>query len=345
MTVEEARTRAIADRILTKGILGEKEEPTVGTTLVAEKQPGIFPDIDSAVIAARKSQEALASIPAEKRQEIIEAVRNAGRKNADSLSKLTVRETGLGRIEDKIKKNLLVSNFTPGTEDLKPIAFSGGHGLTITERVPYGVVGSITPVTNPSETIINNGIGNIAAANAVIFCPHPKAKQVSLHTIALINREIVESGGPENLLLAIEEPNIGAAQELMRHPGIDLLVVTGGSDVVTKAKRSGKRVIAAGPGNPPVVVDETANIEKAGKEIVGGASLDNGIVCTDEKEVFVVDSVCDQLKEEMKKNKAFELNSHQGERLRRLVLEEEKGRNIPSVVNRDLVGKDAGEYR
>lgn len=344
MKLEEGQIRSIVDRVVTRLIEEEKEEKPPEAALLAEKQMGIFQDIDSAVSAAKKSQKALMSLSLEKRKEIIESIRSAGRKNAEALSKLAVEETGLGRAEDKIKKNLLVSDLTPGIEDIKPIAFSGDHGLMLTERAPYGIIGSITPVTNPSETIINNSIGIIAGGNSAVFNPHPRAKKVSLKAIELINREIVENGGPENLLAGIEEPTIETAQALMNHPGIDLLVVTGGPDVVREAKKSGKKVIAAGPGNPPVVVDETADIEKAGKEIVDGASLDNNIVCTDEKEVFVVDSVCNELKEAMKKNGAFELNYHQGERLKRLIIEEEKGPNTPSIINRKFVGKNAEEY-
>jgi len=344
MKLDEGQIRSIVDKVVLRLVKEEKEELLPKDTRVVEKPMGIFPDINSATSAALKAQKKLASLPLEKREGIILSIRNAGRKNSEALAKLAVEETGLGRCEDKIKKNLLVSNLTLGIEDLKPIAFSGDHGLTITERAPYGVIGSITPVTNPSETIINNSIGMIAGGNSVVFNPHPKAKNVSLKTIDFLNREIVANGGPENLLTTIEDPTISTAQELMNHPGIDLLVVTGGQDVVREAKKSGKKVIAAGPGNPPVVVDETADIEKAGKDIVDGASLDNNIVCTDEKEVFVVDKVFDELKESMKKNGAFELNQHQGERLKRLILEEDKGPNTPSIINRKFVGKDAKEY-
>jgi acyl-CoA reductase-like NAD-dependent aldehyde dehydrogenase len=182
----------------------------------------------------------------------------------------------------------------------------------------------------------------IAGGNAVVFNPHPGAKEVSLKTVEILNKAVTEAGGPENLLTVVAGPSIASAKELMSHAGIDLLVVTGGPDVVKEAKKSGKKVIAAGPGNPPVVVDETADIEKAAKDIVDGASLDNNIVCTDEKEVFVVHKVCDRLKEEMKKHGTFELNTRQAERLRRLIFEENPEK-APSV-NKKYVGKDAAHF-
>jgi propionaldehyde dehydrogenase len=344
MKLDEGQIRTIVEKVVVKLVQEEDESGLPEEKTVSETEAGIFPDINAAVNAGLKAQKELTSLPLKTREELIGAIREAARNNAETLARLAVDETGLGRYEDKIKKNLLVIDRTPGTEDLTTQAFSGDNGLTITERAPYGLVGSIIPITNPSETVINNSIGIIAGGNAVVFNPHPGAAQVSLKTIEILNKAIVEKGGPENLITAIEKPTVDTAKELMAHPDIKLVVVTGGPEVVKEARKSGKKVIAAGPGNPPVVVDETADIEKAGKDIVDGASLDNNIVCTDEKEVFVVDTVCDALKEAMKKNGAFELNPHQGERLKKLIIEEDKGPNTPSAVNRKLVGKDAAYY-
>ncbi|MFH1252381.1 MAG: aldehyde dehydrogenase, partial [bacterium] len=269
---------------------------------------GIFQDIDSAVNAAREAHLKLMDQTLAQRNIIIEKIRTEMLEHAEDLAKRAHAETGLGRVEDKILKNRLVAEKTPGTEMLKPTAYTGDRGLTLVELAPYGVIGTITPVTNPTSTIICNSIGMLAAGNAVVFNVHPSAKNVSNYNIQLLNKVIVEAGGPPNLVTAIAEPTVESAQKLMQHPGVRLLVVTGGAGVVKAAMTSGKRAICAGPGNPPVVVDETADIEAAARDIVRGASMDNNIICVDEKEVFVVDSVADKLLEAFSRNNAVVLN-------------------------------------
>ncbi len=300
----------------------------------------IFRDPDSAALAAQRAQESLAGTPLETRKRMIQAMREVSVRNSLLLSRMAVRETGLGRVDDKVKKNLLVSEKTPGVEDLVPLSWSGDRGLTLTEWAPYGVIASITPSTNPSETVINNALGMVAAGNSVVFCPHPSAKETTLATVELLNDAIASVSGIRNLLISFEEPSIEIAQQLMRHAGVDLLVVTGGPAVVKAAMNCGKKVIAAGPGNPPAVVDETADIEKAGRDIFAGASLDNNIVCISEKEIIAVDSIADDLKHALTKAGALELSSSDVPRLASLLLSENRGPGRPSLVNRQFVGKN-----
>jgi acyl-CoA reductase-like NAD-dependent aldehyde dehydrogenase len=269
-------------------------------------------------------------------------MRQAIREHAASLAQMCVEETGLGRYEDKLNKNLLAANKTPGVEILQPLAYSGDCGLTLTERAPYGVIAAITPVTNPIATIVCNSIGMLAGGNAVVFNPHPNARKISLRIIQLLNEAIIEAGGPANLLTSVEQPTIQTAQTLMKHPGIRLLVVTGGPGVVRVAMQSGKKVIAAGPGNPPVVVDETADLPKAASHIVAGASFDNNIVCVLEKEIIAVDRIADELKAEMKKVGAYEVNPWQIKRLKALIIKQDNGPGKQGVINKAYVGKDAG---
>src|SRR5689334_3838520 len=198
---------------------------------------------------------------------------------------MAVEETTLGRVDHKLKKNSLVIEKTPGLEILRPVAYSGDHGLAITERAPYGIIGAITPTTNPTETIICNAIGMLAGGNGVAFNVHPGAARVSAWLVHLINEAATAAGAPPNIVSCVSEPTIESAQRLMKHPGTRLIVVTGGPGVVKAALNSGKKVIAAGPGNPPVVVDETAHLADAAKWIVRGGSLDNNVICVDEKEV------------------------------------------------------------
>lgn len=295
---------------------------------------GVFRDIDQAVDAARQAQVKLMNLSLELRTAMVDNIRRRLREQVRMLAELAVAETGLGRVEDKINKNLLVINKTPGPEILQPKAITGDDGLTLIERAPYGVIGSITPSTNPTETIICNGIGMFAGGNTIVFNSHPGAKKVSVKCIQLINDAIVEAGGPENCFATVGEPTLQSAEALMKHKGLRLLVVTGGPAVVKAAMTSGKKVIAGGPGNPPVVVDETADLEAAGRGIVAGASLDNNIICCDEKEVFVVHSVADKLIESMKKAGAYLATPYQVKRLEQLVVDGDH-------PHKNWVGKDA----
>jgi aldehyde dehydrogenase len=276
----------------------------------------------------------LIHMPLEKRREIIANIRRRAAEDVNTLATLAFEETGLGRTEDKIKKNLLVIHKTPGVEILQPTAWTGDSGLTLMERAPFGVIGSITPCTNPTETILCNGIGMVAGGNSVVFNTHPSAKNTSAYCIDLINRASIEVGGPDNLMCCVKDPTIASATELMHFPGVRMIVVTGGGAVVKAAMNSGKICIGAGPGNPPVVVDETADIAAAARGITLGASFDNNIICTDEKEVFVVNSVADSLIEGMQANGCVQLRNHQITRLEKLILTPDR-----EHVNRDWVGK------
>ena len=240
---------------------------------------GVFQNIEEAINAADAAFKVYVQLPLDTRTQIIDNIRKACHAHNETMSRMAHEETGLGRFEDKMAKNILGINKTPGVEDVVPQAFTNEHGLTLVERAPYGVIGSITPSTNSTVTIISNAIGMIAAGNTVVFNPHPSAKKVSAYIIDIINKAIIEKGGPANVVTCIENPTIDSAKVLMTYPKIAIMVVTGGPAVVKAAMNSGKKVIGAGPGNPPVVVDETANIAKAGKDIVDGASFDNNIIC------------------------------------------------------------------
>ena len=307
---------------------------TAGIPIGSRGERGIFNELETAARAAVESCERWSDVALEGRGRAIEAMREVTRRHAEELAHLAVEETGLGRAKDKVVKNLLCANKTPGIEILQPQAFTGDHGLTLIERAPFGVVGAITPSTNPTETIINNAIGMVAGGNSVIFNVHPSAKKVSARHIQLLNEAIVSAGGPANLVVGLAEPTIESAQSLMKHRDVRLIVVTGGPAVVRAAMTSGKRAIAAGPGNPPVVVDETAHLEKAARDIVDGASLDNNIVCIVEKEVFAVASIADRLKSLLAENGAVEVSGAAINRLEKLVIQE----GHPA---REWIGKDA----
>ncbi|STV09028.1 acetaldehyde dehydrogenase [Klebsiella pneumoniae] len=302
---------------------------------------GVFASLDDAVAAATVAQPGLKRVAM--RQQVIQAIREAGEKYARELAELAVTETGMGRVEDKFAKNVAQARGTPGVECLTPQVLTGDNGLTLIENAPWGVVASVTPSTNPAATVINNAISLIAAGNSVVFAPHPAAKKVSQRAITLLNQAVVAAGGPANLLVTVANPDIDTAQRLFKYPGIGLLVVTGGEAVVEAArKHTNKRLIAAGAGNPPVVVDETADLPRAAQAIVKGASFDNNIICADEKVLIVVDSVADELMRLMEGQQAVKLTAAQAEQLQPLLLKniDERGKG---TVSRDWVGRDAGK--
>ncbi len=302
---------------------------------------GVFSTVSEAVRAANTAQPQFAALPLSTRAAILASMRSAMRDNCEILAKSAHDETGYGRYEDKVVKNRLVTEKTPGLEDLAPSAVTGDHGLTLMEPAPFGTIGAITPVTNPTSTIICNSLGMLAAGNAVVFNVHPYAKNCCMQTIALLNKAIIAAGGPPNVITGVANPTIESANELMRDPGIRIVVVTGGPDVVRAAMASGKRAICAGPGNPPVVVDETADIDKAGRDIVLGASTDNNIICTDEKETLAVASITDALLASMGGQGAVVLPRERLGELERIVFEEMKGPRQKGRINKSLIGKNA----
>jgi acyl-CoA reductase-like NAD-dependent aldehyde dehydrogenase len=301
---------------------------------------GIFATVDEAVAATSAAQPVFVALPLATRARILSSIRETMRANVEALARAAYDETHLGRYEDKVLKNSLVTEKTPGLEELAPQAMTGDHGLTLIEPAPYGVIGAITPSTNPTSTIICNAIGMLAAGNAVVFCVHPLAKQCSMMTVALLNKAITAAGGPPNVVVCLSNPTIDIAQQVMRHPGIRLLVVTGGGAVVKTAMASGKRAICAGPGNPPVVVDETAHIDQAARDIILGASTDNNIICVDEKEVLVVSSVADRLIQSMVGQGAILLDHLRLRQIENLVFTTNPGPHGHGVMNHDCIGKD-----
>ena len=302
---------------------------------------GIHPSVDACVAAAREAFIVLNRASLAVRAEVIAAIRTTMLTNAENLARQALQETGLGRLPDKVLKNELVTRKTPGTEVLTPQASTGDDGLTLMEWAPFGVIGSITPTTNPTSTIICNTIGMVAAGNSVVFNVHPGAVACSMATVKLINQAVTGAGGPPDLVTAVARPTIESAGELMHNAGIDLLVVTGGPGVVAAAMQSGKRAVCAGPGNPPVVVDETADIAKAGRDIVTGAGFDNNIVCVDEKEVFVVEQVADGLIAALQAAGAHLVDQAQLREIEKLIFTENRGPRAHGVINKEWVGKDA----
>ncbi len=337
--LQRVRARVASGKPVTCAASPAAAAPAIAT---ANRGDGIFPTIDEAVNAAWDAYQQYREMGLDRRFKIIDRIRESMRDNAERLARMAWEETGLGRPEDKHVKNLLVTNKTPGPEDLEPRTWSGDRGLTITEWAPFGVVAAITPTTNPTATIINNTIAVVSAGNGLVFNVHPSAKGVSVECVRLINRCITEAEGPPNLVTCIPEPTLESAQALMVHPRARLLLVTGGPGVVQAALATSKRAITAGPGNPPIVVDETANLDLAGREIVRGASFDNNVICTDEKEIIAVDSVADRLIEAMCAHGAVRVPDDKLTQLERTIFKQLGEPNKPGKINPKWIGKNAG---
>ncbi|MBP3039140.1 aldehyde dehydrogenase EutE [Bacillaceae bacterium Marseille-Q3522] len=283
---------------LVKKIVFEKigtEQPESKQINANQNGSGVFDTVDDAIAHAVEAQKKYADKSLQVRKEVVAAIRKNLLPYIEEMSKRTVEETGMGVVEDKIIKNRLSILNTPGVEDLVTEVETGDNGMTLYELSPYGVIGAVAPSTNPTGTLICNTIGMLAAGNAVFYSPHPGAKNITIWLINKLNTIVRDACGIDNLVVTVAKPSIEAAKAMMVHPDVPLLVVTGGPGVVKQAMSSGKKVIGAGAGNPPSIVDETANIEKAAADIVAGASFDNNILCIAEKSVVAVDSIADYL--------------------------------------------------
>ena len=246
-----------------------------------------------------------------------------------------VDETGMGNVPHKILKHQLVAEKVPGTEDITTQAFSGDRGLTLVEMGPFGVIGAITPCTNPSETVLCNTMGMFAGGNTVVFNPHPAAIKTSIYAVNMVNEASLECGGPDNIAVTVEKPTMETSAIMMKHPDIPLIAATGGPGVVTAVLSSGKRGIGAGAGNPPALVDETADIRKAAEDIVNGCTFDNNLPCIAEKEIVAVSSIADELMYYMLNEQGcYLINEEQQKQLTDVVL---KGGRL----NRKCVGRSA----
>lgn len=318
----------------------------VAQALAQQVQPapaagnGVFASMDQAIAAAVAAQVQYRYCSMQDRTAFINGIRSVFLQDEvlQTISRMAVEETGMGNYQDKLIKNRMAALKTPGLEDLATSACSGDSGLTLVEYSAYGVIGSITPTTNPTETIINNSIGMLAAGNTVIFSPHPRSRKVSLYAVELINDKLAQLGAPANLVVTVAQPSIDNTNALISDPRINMLVATGGPAIVKTVMSSGKKAIGAGAGNPPVVVDETADIEKAARDIIKGCSFDNNLPCVAEKELIVVNQVADYLIHCMKKSGGYLLcDKALIQQLQRLVMNEQG--NGPNTA---FVGKDAG---
>lgn len=340
MNLSEQQIRKIVEETV-RSVAGNRPSALVGVSVqtgTSGQKGWMCDDINDAIANAKTAQYELMQLTLEHRGRIVESMRAAAVDNAEYLAKLAHEDTGYGRIEDKIQKNILSAQRTPGIEDLETQAFTGDDGLTLVESAPFGVIGAITPCTNPTSTIVNNTMSMVAAGNTVVFNPHPAAIHSSQEAMRIMNEACIKAGGPANVACCATQPNIETSTIICSHPDIKMLAITGGEAIVKIAMKSGKKAVCAGPGNPPVIVDETADIPKAAADIVKGSSFDNNVMCFEEKECFAVSSIMDELMRYMEQNGAYKITGSDIDKVVNTTLQQKDGK---WVINRKWVGRNA----
>jgi aldehyde dehydrogenase len=302
---------------------------------------GVFATVDEAVEAAAEAQVKIAAMSLAERGRMVDVIKDLCEQHAEEWGRLELEETGLGRLDHKIEKLRIIRRVV-GVEALEERVRTDRDGLCLIERAPWGVVGMVLPATHSAPTLASNAIHALAAGNAAVFSPHPAGAKIAMRALEHFNRGIERAVGVRNALTMCAVASIRTAEEVFRHPKIALLCVTGGPQVVRAAMKHGKRVIAAGPGNPPVVVDETADLDLAARSVVTGAGFDNNLLCIGEKEVFVVAQVFDAFVAAMKRAKGYELKPDAVERLTRAAFDlENDGKGCAhGHLKKDLIGKD-----
>jgi aldehyde dehydrogenase len=339
MQIDESLVRGIVQQVLSRLELG----PAAGNGRAATQgRHGQFTNVDQAVAAAREAFDCLSTMTIEDRRRIIAHIRRISIDQCVELGTMEMQETRIGRLEHKIEKLKTLGERSLGVEFLRSEAFSGDHGLAVIEHAPFGVIGAITPVTHSLPTITGNAIGMIAAGNTLVVNPHPSGRRVAAEGVRRFNEAISRDLGIDNLICVITEPTLETADAIFKHRDVALLCVTGGPAVAKAAMRQAKRAIVAGPGNPPVVVDETADLDRAARSIIRGAAYDNNLLCISEKEVFVVQSVFDAMMAAMEKAGAARLNAREVDTLTRVAITSVgEGSDKHDVPAKDYIGQDA----
>ncbi|MEJ2614003.1 MAG: aldehyde dehydrogenase [Ignavibacteriaceae bacterium] len=337
MNINESQVEDLVQNIVRK-VIAQTTETDISKGTASKGDWGVFDDMNDAVEAAHEAFKLYKDRSIQCRKKFIKAVKQMTYDHKETFARMTVEETKMGRVEHKIAKFENAAKNSPGVEYLQPKAWSGRNGLALDEYSPFGVIGNITPSTHPGPTMINNIIIQLAGGNTIAFNPHPSAKKVNAKVIQLANQYMVKACAPPNLVTCVAEPTLNTAKVLFGHEKIELLSVTGGPFMVDMALKYPKRVIAAGPGNPPVLIDETADLNLAAAEITMSSSYDNNVLCIAEKEIFVVESVFDAFMTEMEKAGNVRLSSTQMDQLAKMALEL-SGKHW--LIGRDYVGRNA----
>lgn len=342
MQLDESLIRNVVAAVLAEvgPIPSGATAPLARHVLPGAGRNGVFTNVNEAVAAAKAAHEQLRSRSMEERKQVIDVIRRISIEQCEELGLMEMQETGVGRPEHKIENLRTLGMLSPGTEFLEAKAFSGDHGLAIIERSPFGVIAAVTPMTPSLPTITGNAVSMIAGGNSLVVNPHPSGKKVAVEGVRRFNEAIAAEVGVDNLICVIAEPTFETADTLFAHRDIALICVTGGPAVGRAALRSGKRAIVAGPGNPPVVVDQTADLDNAARCIIQGAAYDNNLLCISEKEVFVVECIFEDMMDAMRRAGAVQLNADQIAQLTSQAIRK-VGADQHAVAAKEFIGKDA----
>lgn len=336
MQITEDLIRSVVSQVLAE--VGSNPPPAA----TAGRRFGVFGCVQEAIAAAREAFEQLSERTIEDRRRIIGHIRRVAIEQSEELGTMEMNETKIGRLDHKIEKLRTLGERTPGVEFLRSEVFSGDRGLAVIEHAPFGVIGAITPVTHSLPTITGNAINMIAAGNTLVVNPHPSGREVAAEGVRRFNEAIYRDLGIDNLICVVAEPTLETAQTIFGHRDVALICVTGGPAVARAALNSGKRAIVAGPGNPPVVVDDTADLERAARSILQGAAYDNNLLCIGEKEVFVVESVANRLMQSLERAGAVRLSSRELDRLTQAaIMQVGEGDQRHDAPSKELLGQDA----
>jgi len=341
MQVNEAVIRNVVQEVLNRlNVNGAPPAPVNGASF--QGRFGLFTDPNEAVAAAREAFERLSQMTLDDRRRIIAHIRRIAIEQCVELGTMEMEETKIGRLVHKIEKLKTLGERAPGVDFLRSEVFSGDHGLAVIEHAPFGVICAVTPVTHSLPTITGNAVSMIAAGNTLVVNPHPSGKRIAAEGVRRYNQAIYRDLGVDNLISLITEPTIESANAMFKHRDVALICVTGGPAVARAAMQQGKRAIVAGPGNPPVVVDETADLDRAARCIIQGCSYDNNLLCIGEKQVFVVAQVFDAMMSAMERAGAVRLNGSEIDALTRVAISSVgEGAQKHDVPAKEFIGKDA----
>lgn len=291
--------------------------------------------MDLMIMNAKTAQKKIESFSQEAVDKIVKVIAKTVYDNAEILAKMAFEETGMGVYEHKVKKNQgkarIIWNHLRDKKSVGIIEEDKENGL-IKIAKPMGVVGAVTPCTNPIVTPMCNAMFALKGRNTIIIAPHPRAKRCALYTVELINENLKKLGVPENLIQTIEEPSVELTNELMEK--VDVVVATGGMGMVKAAYSSGKPAYGVGAGNVQCIVDRDVDFKEVVPKIITGRTFDNGIICSGEQMIIVHEDDFDAMVDELKANGAFYINHESDKEKLRNSLFDEKG-----VMNRHAIGQ------
>ncbi len=288
--------------------------------------------------AAENAQTALAVMPQEKLDAIVEAVAAAFQKQAFRLAELAVRETGFGNVEDKVKKNSFASmNVAQAVRDIKCVGFlrEDGERKLWEYGVPMGVIAAIVPSTNPTSTVCYKSLIALKSGNPIVFSPHPKAAGCTREAASIVAQAAEAAGAPKGSISCLSIPAMAGCQELMAAPEVKLILATGGPGMVKAAYSSGKPAIGVGAGNGPAYIHHSADVDHALRCILESKTFDNGTVCASEQSIIVEKAMEEQVLQKAKSLGFYLMNTEEAGRLAKLLFRPN------GALNPEIVGKTA----